>query len=341
MKINAKQFSFDIKNNDVENQPKISLIFGDDSGLVKSLANDLVKKTSAGDELAIERISANTIIDQPSALFDSAFAVSMFSNLKVILIDDFIDLGQKVRKLNETLVELLDMQGQLEETYIIIPALGVDNSSSLVKKYEKDSAAACVRCFVDSNFDLKKVILEHFADKQKSVDTKALIYLQNSLGNDRLITMQELEKLDLYTLNKAEITLQDCLDCIVSADSVNVFKFCDSIGLKDKNNAQKYLFILSEEGYDYAMVLSSVVRHLKRLLIVKSNSEKNNSPVNSEMSKLRPPVFFGKDEFAKQVDNFTLQELNSAVLGFMELQTKTRLNPQVAKSMIEEFIFNL
>tara|TARA_Y100001960_G_scaffold331436_1_gene428421 strand:+ start:4149 stop:5174 length:1026 start_codon:yes stop_codon:yes gene_type:complete len=341
MKITSKQFALDIKNNAIENQPKVSLIFGDDSGLVKSLANQLVQTVSGGDELAIERISASTIVDQPSALFDSAFAVSMFSSLKVIIIDDFIDMGQKVRKLNETLAELLDMQHQLDQTYIIIPALGIDNTSSLVKKYEKDQTAACVRCFVDSNFDLKKVILEYFADKNKSVDTKALIYLQNSLGNDRMITMQELDKLDIYTLDKAEISLQDCLDCIVSADSVNVFKFCDSIGLKDKNNAQKYLFILAEEGYDYAMVLSSVVRHLKRLLIVKSNSEKNGTPVNAEMGKLRPPVFFGKDDFVKQVDNFTLEELDKAVLGFMQLQTKTRLNPQVAKSMIEEFIFNL
>lgn len=341
MKIASKQFSYNIKNNSAEDLPKVSLIFGDDSGLVKALANDMLKKVSNGDELALERISANSIIDQPSVLFDSALAVSMFSSLKVILIDDFIDLGQKVKKLNENLAELLDMQDQLDQTYIIIPALGIDNSSSLVKKYEKDSQAACVRCFVDSNFDLKKVILEYFADKNKSVDTKALIYLQNSLGNDRMITMQELDKLDLYTLNKADISLQDCLDCIVSADSVNVFKFCDSIGLKNKNNAQKYLFILAEEGYDYAMVLSSVVRHLKRLLIVKSNAEKNQSPVASEMGKLRPPVFFGKDEFAQQVENFTLEELDSAVFGFMQLQTKTRLNPQTAKTMIEEFIFNL
>ncbi|HAG52927.1 MAG TPA: DNA polymerase III subunit delta [Alphaproteobacteria bacterium] len=341
MKIASKQFAQNIKTGSAEELPKVSLIFGDDSGLVKSLANQLVQRVSNGDELAVERISAHSIIDQPSALFDSAFAVSMFSDLKVIIIDDFIDLGQKIKKLNETLTELLDMQHQLDKTYIVIPALGIEASSSLVKKYEKDTDAGCVRCFVDSNFDLKKVIFEFFNEKHKSVDTKALIYLQNSLGNDRMITLQELDKLDLYTDGKTDISLQDCLDCIVSADSVNLYKFCDSIGLKDKNSAQKYLFLLTEEGYDYALVLISVVRHLKRLLIVKSASEKNSTPVTAEMGKLRPPVFFGKDEFSQQVDNFELNDLQQAVFGFMDLQVKTRLNPQTAKSMIEEFIFNL
>tara|TARA_Y100000590_G_scaffold187355_1_gene213547 strand:+ start:1043 stop:2068 length:1026 start_codon:yes stop_codon:yes gene_type:complete len=341
MKIASKQFAQNIKTFDPVNLARLNLIFGDDSGLVKSLAKDITNAVSNGDELAIEHISAHSIIDQPSALFDSAFAVSMFASLKVIVIDDFVDLGVKVKKLNETLAELLDMQHQLDQTYIVIPALGVDASSSLVKKYEKDADAACVRCFVDSNFDLKKVIVEYFEEKHKTVDAKALIYLQSSLGNDRLITMQEIEKLDIYTADKSNIDLQDCLDCIVSADSVNIFKFCDSVGLKDKNSSQKYLFLLLEEGADYAMILTSVVRHLKRLLIVKSNSEKNGSPVTAEMSKLRPPVFFGKDEFAQQVDNFTLEELEKAVFDFMNLQTKTRLNPETAGSMIEEFIFNL
>jgi DNA polymerase III subunit delta len=341
MKITSKQFIYEIKNHSIDNIPKISLIFGDDLGLVKSLAKSLENKISNGDELALEHISANSIVDDPSILFDSVFAVSMFSSLKIIMIDDFIDLGQKVKKLNDTLIELLDMQDKLEDTYVIIPALGLDNASSLVKKYEKDSLAACVRCFVDSNFDIKKVALDFFAEKNKTLDTKALIFLQNSLGNDRLITLQELEKLDIYTLDKSEVSLQDCLDCIVSADSVNVFKFCDSVGLKDKNNAQKYLFMLNEEGYDYAMILSSLSRHLKRILIVKSAVEKNSSTALSEMTKLKPPVFFAKDEFAQQVDNFDLQTLENAVLNFVELQTKTRLNPQTAQTTIENFIFNL
>jgi DNA polymerase-3 subunit delta len=341
MKITSKQFALDLKNNALESFSKLNLIYGDDSGLVKSLANQLTQRLSNGDELAIERVSAVSLADNPSVLYDTAFAVSMFASVKVIIVDDYIDLGQKARKVNENLAELLDMQDQLDQTYIIIPAIGLDASASLVKKYEKDSGSTSVRCFVDSNFDLKKVITEFFEEKSKKLDSKALMYLQSSLGNDRMITMQELDKLDLYTLDKSDISMQDCLDCIVSADSVNLFKFCDAVGLKDKNSAQKFLFLLVEEGNDYAMILSAVVRHLKRLLIVKSNAEKSGSTVMSEMSKLRPPVFFGKEEFAKQVDNFTMQELEQSVLNFMQFQVDTRLNPEASKSMIEEFIFNL
>lgn len=341
MKITSKQFALDLKNNALESFSKLNLIYGDDSGLVKSLANQLTQRLSSGDDLAIERVSAVTLADNPSVLYDTAFAISMFASVKVIIIDDYIDLGQKARKVNENLVELLDMQDQLDQTYIIIPAIGLDAAASLVKKYEKDSGSTSVRCFVDSNFDLKKVITEFFEEKNKKLDSKALMYLQSSLGNDRMITMQELDKLDLYTLDKSDISMQDCLDCIVSADSVNLFKFCDAVGLKDKNSAQKFLFLLVEEGNDYAMILSAVVRHLKRLLIVKSNAEKSGSTVMSEMSKLRPPVFFGKEEFARQVDNFTMQELEQSVLNFMQFQVDTRLNPEASKSMIEEFIFNL
>lgn len=341
MKIASKQFAQNIKSYAPENLPKLSLIFGDDAGLVKSLAKDFVNAVTNGDELAIEHISAHTIIEQPSALFDSAFAVSMFASLKVIIIDDYVDLGVKVKKLNESLAECLDIQDQLDQTFIVIPALGIEASSSIVKKYEKDEAAGCVRCFVDSNFDLKKVISEYFVQKNKDIDSRALMYLQNSLGNDRMVTMQEIDKLDIYTEGKEKISLQDCLDCIVSADSVNVFKLCDSIGLKDKNQAQKYLFLLLEEGVDHAMILVTVARHLKRLLIVKSNAEKNGTPVTAEMGKLRPPVFFGKEDFTKQVDNFTLKELETAVFDFTNLQTRTRLEPNLASSMIEDFIFNL
>ena len=267
MKITSKQLAYNINNN--SELAKVNLIHGDDLGLIKDLSKKLSNTLSKGDELAIEHISALKIVEDQSVLFDSLFAVSMFASLKIIIIDDFIDLGQKQRKLNDIIAGILDEIDRFEDTYLIIPALSLDASSAVVKKFEKDSLASSVRCFVDNNMDLKKVILDFFANKNKQIDTKALIYLQASLGNDRMITLQELEKLDVYTLNNTDILLQDCLDCIVSADSVNLFKFCDAVGLKDKNLAQKSLFLLEEEGHDINMISSGLARHLKRLLIVK------------------------------------------------------------------------
>lgn len=341
MKITNKQFEQFLKQGKKENFAKVTLFHGDDSGLARNFAKRLVDILIDGDEMAVDKISALSMIEDPGILYDVALSVGMFSSLKVIVIEDFVNLGQKQRKITDILTEFLDQQDNLQDTYVVIPTVGVENTTSLVKKFDKDSNACSVRCFVDSNFDLKKVIQDFCTEKNKNIDPKALMFLQSSLGNDRMITLQELEKLDLYTLDKSSISIQDCLDCIVSADSVNIFKFCDAIGDGDKNSAQKYLLMLLEEGIDYNAILSAIYRHLKRLLTVKSASENNGTPISAELKNLRPPVFFGKENFIKQAEKQNIKTLESSVFNFAKIQKETRLNPDIAKSIVEEFIFNI
>lgn len=339
MKVTSKQFEQNLKAAKKESFAKITLLHGDDVGLARDLAKRLASLLTNGDDLALEKVSALNILEDASALYDAALSVSMFASLKVIIIEDFVNLGQKQASLTKVLSEFLSQYDNLEDTFIIIPTVGLDSTSALVKNFEKHASAMSIRCFVDSNFDLKKVVLEFFAEKNKKIDPKAVMFLQSSLGNDRMITLQELEKLDLYTINKEVISMQDCLDCIVSADSVNLFKLCDAIGLSDANNVQKYLLMLKEEGIDFNTILSVVLRHLKRLLTVKSLSEQNSSPISAELKNLKPPVFFGKDIFIKQAEDQSLHSLQNMVFEFLKLQTQVRFNPKIAQSLMEKFIF--
>lgn len=294
-----------ILKNGPQGLPGLILIYGDDGGLVRKLAKDAATLVCPDDDpFMTDKFSAMDVKNTPSLLSESTQTMGFGGGRKLISVDaNHLDSPTQTAMTDAVKTLLADTQNEADTSgaVVVITAAGLDAKQAMVKAAEKHPNAAAVRCFLDSGKDLNTVINEKLARTNQKIAPDARQFLVDGLGKDRGVTESELDKLTLYTKDEPEITLEHCLDIIAAAPSVNIFKLCDAIGLRDRAQTDSVLKQLHHEGVDPNMMIAMVARHMRRLKTCQGLC-KEGLPPQQAMMKLRPPVFMGKEAFQTQLN---------------------------------------
>ena len=329
MKWHANQLRQNIQQNAADIPPLV-LVYGDDSGLVRKLAKETAEKVCPDDDpFLVDRLSADDLKNTPSRLLESAQTMGFGSGQKLIQLDanhlDSTTQKATTDAVKSYLAHLESGAGSEgpASAVVVMSASGLDAKQAMVKAAEKSNKAAAVRCFLDSERDIGQLINEKLTSIGQTIAPDARQFLAEGLGRDRGVTESELEKLLLYTIHKKEITLEDTLEVVASAPSVNIFKLCDAIGLRDKKQTDQLLNRLHHEGVDPNVMLAMVGRHLRRLKACQDMGREGLSPQQA-MGKLRPPVFMGKDIFQTQLQRTSLTRLSHSITRLYHLQEASR-----------------
>lgn len=321
MKWKPDQLKAAIANKDF---PAVVMVYGDDAGQVRELAESVVKScgTDPNDPFLSDRISAEDISAEPGRLLESATTISFGGGLRLIQISGVNGAIDK-SSLNAVTAALKDvLEADVQDVLVVVPAPNQEPASPVVKAVEgAKKGGAAIRCYQDNARSLPDVIRKGLG--QKRVLPDAMAFLMENLGNDRAITQQELIKLDLYTGERAEVTLADCLASVANAPSVTVFKLCDAIALRDKKQVDQLLNLIHQEGEDWHFISTMVLRHLRRVKECQHIMSRGMN-VYDAMGELSPPVRFAKKEFAQQVQGYPAKRLETLVERFYELQLVTR-----------------
>lgn len=305
--------------------PRIILIFGDDAGLVSELAANVCKTSGVAldDPFLCDRISVETLPSHPGKVVEAANTISLLGGLRLVKIEGITPEtpAAHINALTEEVQTLLAQE--LRDVLVVIPAPGLEKSSKLVKAVENAANALAVRCFADSARDVGDVIRTHFAAQNQVISAAAAQFLQENLGNDRLMTKSELMKVSLYAHGKPSIELADVAAVVAAAPNVGVFELCDAIGALDTPKAERQLTALLEEGEDLYRVSILVLRHLRRLAECQQHM-KQGLDVETAMAKLKPPVMVNKPQFAAQVKTYPAGRLNKLAERFLKMQMESR-----------------
>lgn len=296
-----------------ESLPPLVLIYGDDSGQVRSLANSLCAAVvpDPNDPFAADRLTLEDLAHSPGRLLDSAATISFGGGVRLVRVDGFTPGLAKNDPGYSGLQEGVEMllANPPSNAVVVVPAPGLDAKAALATKVEKHTTAAAVRCFVDTSRDVSTRLRERFQNAGRPLTADALAFLAENLGNDRGVTESEAEKLELYTHGKTQVTLEDCLAVVAAAPSVNIFKLCDAVGGRDTAQADRLLQSLLEEGEDLYGALIMVTRHLRRLMQVHEAMAEGSSAA-SAMAKLRPPVVpMAQKDFQAQLARYNYPRL--------------------------------
>ena len=305
--------------------PALILVYGEDSGKCKHLARHAALQINPhlDDPFAVDRLRAEDLLDDPTKLVDSAGMMSFGVDTRLVFVEGVNSTlpAAQLTKITDAVKMALDNPHY--GSVIVMAAAGVDNKHALAKYVEKHDAAAAIRCFLSSASDLQAEIRHFFEQHGKKLAPDVLPFLLENLGNDREVTQRELEVLLAYMGDETTITLVDCMETISSAPSMNVFKLCDAIGMRDRKTVDRYLTMLQEEGQDLTMVLSLVLRHLRRLMQAQALMTQGKTP-DAAMSALKPPVFFGKREFGQQLHRYPAARLKNLAERAYQLQLESR-----------------
>jgi DNA polymerase-3 subunit delta len=189
------------------------LLHGADAGLARERALALAaKRVDRRDPFQFLELSGDAVAADPLRLLDEANSVPMFGGDRAIL----IEAGSK--NLTPALEALLSAPPAA--CSVIVTAGALRKDAALRKLVEGAKFGAAIECQPDSELDLAALIDHTLRDAGLMVTPEARHLLQSSLGEDRMMSRAELEKLVLYLHGRDRVEPEDVEAIVAHASHV-------------------------------------------------------------------------------------------------------------------------
>ena len=266
-------------------QSSAVLLYGPDSGLVrersKAIATTVIGPNS--DPMNLIELAADHIKSDPALLRDELCALSLMGGKRLVVLRD---AGDKLTHTIKAALEGLDTT-----TYLIVEGDELASTSSLRKLFEATAKLAALPCYRDEGRGLQEIIQQGLAKHGLRASSDAMHYLVSHLGNDRGITLGEIEKIALYMGGQKEVTLEIAQQLIGHNGAESMDDICHAVACGNLPEAQSVLARLLFEGTQPVAIVRSLLRHFQRLDIASAHMAGGKS-VEGAVEALRPPVFF-------------------------------------------------
>lgn len=192
------------------------LVFGANSGLVAERSRILLERRPRHGH-STERIltlSGDAIASDPNVLLNELHSPGLFDEAPPAV---RIVLGSR------TIIPALDVitGNPPFDARIVIESATLKRSSPLIKWFEGQAHGAAIECYPDQPRDLQRLIDAELRATGISIDADARELLLSVLGDDRMLSRSELEKLLLYTLGQHSIRVRDTTELFMNASHVS------------------------------------------------------------------------------------------------------------------------
>lgn len=207
---------------------------------------------------------------------------------------------------------------------------------------------------------IREMALKTLKEFNKTIEPKALEVLFERVGFYPVAVVMEMEKLALYTENRARITRAD-LDLMVSRTREEaLFELTDYLGKKDQSNTLITLNNLIRDGVHSLAILAMLRNYLRKMMIFRSLQ--NTSPpewskqmnahefqnnylpalkettVYSKMLKGHPYALYMS--FKKAAD-FSIESLKKSLTILLEAEYRLKGAPLPPRIILEELMISL
>ena len=305
------------------------LFYGDNEGLKEELIKNLFEKNYLD---KIHRYEEREILDNESNFFDGIFTKSFFDNEKLIIINRATD---KIKVLIEGLIEK-----HPQDIQFILNSKNLEKKSILRKFFEKEKLTVCIPFYEDNNQTLNSIISQFFRNKKIQISQQLINILIERSRGDRKNLNNELVKIEAFSLNKKNISLEKIIKLTNLADNYSASELIDHSLAK---NTRKTVTILNENNYsdeDNIIIIRTLLTKLKRLLkIYELVDEENN--IEQAISSCKPPVFWkDKPLVTQQIRSWKKDSLKNLIYKTNEIELLIKKNSSIAKNILSDFIIN-
>ena len=311
------------------------LLFGPDSGLVRERADTLARSVCPDlrDPFRVAELTAAALAGDPARLADEAAQISLTGGRRVV----------RVREAGDSLAPLFArfLGAPVGDGLVIGEAGDLSGRAALRRVFDEAPSGAAIGCYPDSARDLAAVIRESLAAHHVQASRDALDFLAAHLGEDRLLTRAELEKLTLYAGDGGRIDLDDAR--AVTADSA-ALSLDDAILAAAEGDAaalDRALARVFQEGESPVTVIRALLRHLQRLHLLAARVAADGS-VDAALRGARPPIFFKQqDSWRRQLARWSEPRLRHALDRAQEAEFRMKLTGMPAETICRDALFAL
>lgn len=295
-----------------------ALLFGPDQGMIAETVALSIKAIAGRppDPFLFSEVTPAQLKADEALLSDELKALSMVGTRKIIVI----------RRATDTVAKVLEAALSMSNlpNFLLVEASELPPHSKLRRAFEGAKHAGAAGCYADDRNNLERVAHEAAKSRGVHIDPDALQELLSRLGNDRMISRSEIEKLALYVGDRGKIQLNDVIaivgnNAILSFDNV-IFDTADgNIHAADHNLARALA-----NGAAPVQLLRALQIHFQRLHLVASEL-KQGTPLDTAIGKLQPPVFFKfKSRFQRQCRQWTVDQLITAMSLILEAESQCK-----------------
>lgn len=270
-------------------------------------------------------------------IYSSSETIPMFTDKRLILIDD-VDLTKTgISKNKESIDNLLPYIKDIPEyTLIIMTSYGNVFKSKFLKEiinYGSDIE------FNKLNRNQLKAYIINYLKGKKINNNIVNIFIEYSLyliKNSEKTLIDVNNELDKFiNLEKDEITEHD-LNSLINQYDKNIFDLTDSIASKDLSKTIYYLNLLINDTSDTFKALHMVIRLFRNLLYIKELLRLKVS--QTEITKRVKISSYELNKVQSFVKNWRYDQLRFAIHKMYEIETTLKTNTLNSKYYIENSI---
>ena len=322
-----------IKNYEI---PKIDLkknnyflFYGNNEGLKEEIIR---QKFEENYKDKIFRYEEKEILENKIEFFDNILTKSFFDNEKLIIINRATD---KIKEIIESLIAK-----DPSDVQFVLNSKNLEKKSTLRKLFEKEKSIICAPFYDDNNQTLNSIVSQFFRNKKIPISQQLINILIERSRGDRKNLNNELTKIENFSLNKKNITLQEIIKLTNLADNYSASELIDHSLAK---NTRKTVTILNENNYsdeDNIIIIRTLLTKLKRLVkIYELVDEKKN--IDQAISSFKPPIFWkDKPLVTQQIKSWEKNKLKSLIYEGNEIELLIKKNSGVGKNILSDFIIN-
>ena len=295
------------------------LLYGPDEGLVRERARLLAGRIveDIQDPFRVAALSGMDLKADPALLADEAAAISLTGGRRLV----------RLRSAGDECAPALQaaLDGPAADALIVVEAGDLSPHSALRRLAESHSRAAALPCYADDGDTVARLVEHAVRGGGARIEPDALAFTAEHLGNDRMATRMEAEKLALYAGEGGTITLEDAVACIGDSAALSLDDIAFAVGAGDLAALSSALDRAAAEAAAPVSILRAVGRHFQRLDTAQALIAAG-ADAPGTMTRLRPPVFFKRREaFRSQLRRWPQSRILAALarLNRAEIDCKT------------------
>jgi DNA polymerase III subunit delta len=238
--------------------------------------------------------------DQRSFNFDLLYGTDAQSYEVLTVASAFPMIGEKrmvvVREFDKlSKPDLLSeyIKNPLESTVLILISESPDNRRNPFRLFDDPNT---LRCWPLYDNQIPSWIINRVRAIKKSISTDAASTLAGYVGTSLYQLANEIDKLDIYTMDRKNITVDDVNHVVGVSKTFNIFELQKAIGQKDAKTAIYILDRMLERGEPPVLIISMLTRFFIGLIKLADMSERRISR-DQIARELNTGVYFLKDQY--------------------------------------------
>ena len=305
MKLNTDQL-LKMVNREAENL-RGALLFGPDQGLIAETVTQCIEKFAGqpANPFLLAELSPSQIKADPCLLSDELNTLPMLGTKKIIVVRHPADSFAEDIK--------AALSNRIESCFLLTIAGELPPRSKLRKVFEQNANVAAVGCYFDDGNKVQLLINQIFEKNECFIDSDASLMLANRLGNDRLVSRSEIEKLTLFVGPGGSASIDDVSAVIGDHSLLSLEGIVLNTADGNSSQADQATARALSEGVSPIQVLRALQNHFQRLHAVIGQIN-GGVPTKTALEELKPPIFFKvKPRFQRQCEAWSIKRLNLAM----------------------------